>query len=116
MWYYVVKIVISALLITVISEVAKRNTLFGAILASVPLVSVIAIIWLYHDTGDTVRISALVTSIFWLVIPSLALFISLSSLLRQGVAFYLSIIISIAITALCYWLMLQALKVFGVSL
>ena len=110
MWYYLTKVIVSAVLIVAISEVAKRSSVLGAVLASVPVVSVIAMIWLYHETGDTAKISALATSIFWLVIPSLALFISLPVLLKAGVGFYLSLLISIGITIFCYYGMLTVLK------
>ena len=68
MIYYIAKISITVLLIIAISEISKRSTLIGAILASVPLVSVLAIIWLYVDTNDVQKVAALSTSIFsgWL--------------------------------------------------
>lgn len=114
MWYYVTKLVISAVLIVAISEISKRSSVLGAVLASVPLVSVIAMIWLYVETGDSARISTLSTSIFWLVIPSLALFITLPVLLKNGLGFYLSLSISIAVTVLCYWAMISGLRLLGI--
>jgi hypothetical protein len=62
------------------------------------------------------KVSALATSIFWLVLPSLALFVTLPLLLKQGVNFYLSIGIAIAATIGCYGLMIAALNHFGVKL
>jgi len=116
MAYYLVKIITTTVLIVVISEIAKRSSFVGAILASIPLISVLAMIWLYIDTKDVTKISALSNSVFWLVIPSLALFVSLPILLKQGINFYLSIGISIVITIICYWLMLYVLNYFGVKL
>ena len=116
MAYYLVKIVITTVLIVAISEIAKRSTFIGAILASVPLVSVLAIIWLYIDTKDVTRISNLSISVFWLVIPSLTLFLALPILLKQGINFYLSISISIGLTVGCYWIMVSTLDHFGVKL
>lgn len=116
MTYYLVKIAVTTILIVAISEISKRSTLIGAILASVPLVSVLAMMWLYIDTKDIARISSLSTSVFWLVIPSLALFLVLPVLLKQGLNFYLSIGVSIGVTVACYWLMVYALKQFGVEL
>ncbi len=77
MAYYLTKLAITAVLIVLISEISRRSSLIGAILASIPLVSVLAMVWLYVDTKDVEKISALATGIFWLVIPSLALFITL---------------------------------------
>ena len=116
MTYYLVKIFVTTVLIVVISEIAKRSTFIGAILASVPLVSLLAMIWLYIDTKDVTRISNLSISIFWLVIPSLTLFLALPLLLKQGLNFYLSIGISIVLTVGCYWIMVSALNHFGVEL
>lgn len=116
MAYYLTKLAITAVLIVVISEISRRSSLIGAILASIPLVSVLAMIWLYVDTKDVEKISALATGIFWLVIPSLALFVSLPLLLKNGVNFYLSMGISIAITAGCYFLMIGVLGYYGIKL
>jgi len=115
MWYFITKVVVSAVLIVAISELAKRSSLMGAILASIPLTSVIAMIWLYHDTGDTARISALANNIVWLVLPSLALFISLPLLLKTGLGFYLSLFISIVLTVLCYTMMINGLRLLGIE-
>jgi hypothetical protein len=114
--YYIVKIAITTILIVAISEVAKRSSLIGAILASVPLVSVLAMFWLYVDTKDVAKVSALASSVFWLVLPSLALFLALPLLLKQGLNFYLSISISIGITIVCYLLMVSALNHYEVKL
>ena len=116
MAYYLTKFMITAVLIVVISEISRRSTLIGAILASIPLVSVLAMIWLYIDTSDAMKVSALATSVFWLVIPSLALFVSLPLLLKNGINFYLSMSISIAVTVVCYFLMLAVLDHYGIKL
>jgi hypothetical protein len=116
MAYYVTKIVITTLLVVLISEIAKRSSFMGAILASVPLVSVLAMLWLYIDTNDMTKVSALSSSIFWLVLPSLVLFVTLPILLKQGIHFYLSISISIGVTILSYWLMISVLNHFGIKL
>lgn len=114
--YYFVKIAITTLLIVVIAEVAKRSSFVAAILASIPLVSVLAMIWLYIDTKDANKVSGLAISVFWLVVPSLALFVSLPLLLKQGVNFYLSMGIAIVITVACYSLMVFILNHFGIKL
>lgn len=112
MWYYIVKIAVTTTLVVVISEISKRSSLIGAILASVPLVSVLAMIWLFIDTKDAGKVSELSSRVFWLVLPSLALFILLPILLRLGLNFYLSMGIAVAVTAVCYGLMVVLLKSF----
>ena len=88
----------------------------GAILASIPLVSVLAMTWLYIDTKDVVKISALSTSVFWLVLPSLVLFVSLPVLLKQGLSFYFSMSLSMVATVLAYWFMIIILNHYGIKL
>ncbi len=116
MGYYLSKIAITVALVVLASEIAKRSSFFGALLASVPLVSVLTILWLYIDTGSTEKVQALCTSVFWLVLPSLALFIALPLLLRHGVAFYPALVVSIALTVLCYGGMLAVLTHFGIRM
>jgi len=116
MLYYIVKISITVVLIVVISEIAKRSTLFGSILASIPLVSVLAMIWLYIDTKDVQKVIILSTDIFWLVIPSLSLFIVLPVLLKKGIDFYISLGIAIFVAVTCYFIMIVALNKLGIKL
>ena len=116
MLYYTIKILLSSFVIVAVSEIAKRSTLLGALLASLPLTSLLAFVWLYLDTGDVQKVAGLSSDIFWLVLPSLALFISLPLLLKQGLSFYLSMGVSIGITVLCYFLMLVVLNHYGVKL
>ncbi|WP_281245986.1 DUF3147 family protein [Oceanisphaera psychrotolerans] len=110
------KVVVTAILIVLISEVSKRSSFIGAVLASVPLTSVLAMLWLYIDTGDTGRVKDLASSVFWLVLPSLALFVALTVLLAQGINFYLALAVSIGITAICYWIMVAILRSYGIGL
>lgn len=114
--YYLVKLAVTTILIVLISEIAKRSSFVGALLASIPLVSVLAMIWLYVDTKDASKVSALATGVFWLVLPSLALFIALPLLLKQGINFYTSMSLSIGITVVCYWIMVVTLNHFGIKL
>ena len=116
MGYYLLKIFVTTILIVVISEIAKRSSFIGALLASVPLVSVLAMFWLYIDTSDTEKVSELASSVFWLVLPSLALFVTLPILLKYGLNFYLSISISMIVTVLCYWVMIVILNHYGIKL
>ncbi|MFZ4398435.1 MAG: DUF3147 family protein [Bacteroidales bacterium] len=74
MWYYFIKLIITSAIIVAISEISKRSSLIGSILASIPLISFLAFIWLYIETKDVGKIAELSTNIFWLVIPSLSFF------------------------------------------
>ena len=116
MIYYIVKISITVLLVIAISEISKRSTLIGAILASVPLVSVLAMVWLYVDTRDVQKVAALSTSIFWLVIPSLALFLVLPVMLKKDINFYICMGVALIATVICYFIMLVILGKLGIKL
>ena len=113
MLYYVLKFAISALLIVAISEISKRYSLTAGILASLPIVSVLAMIWLYIDTSSIEKVSQLSTSIFWMVLPSLSLFIMLPLLLKSQVPFYPALSISALVMVLLYYLMIVILKKLG---
>lgn len=116
MIYYALKIALSALLIIAISEIAKRSTGFAALIASLPLTSLLAFIWLHVEDTPGEKIAELSSQVFWLVLPSLVLFLLLPILLRQGLNFWLSMSISIAATAGCYAAMLPLLRRMGVAL
>ena len=88
----------------------------GALFASIPIVSILGMIWLYIDTKDVSKISDLSIGIFWLVIPSLILFLILPLFLKQGMGFYPSIILSILITAAAYALMVILLGFFNIKI
>jgi len=116
MLYATLKVLVTSVLVVAVSEVAKRSTLFGAILASIPLTSVLAMIWLYIDTGDAEKVARLAAGIFWLVLPSLVLFVSLPLLIRGGVEFYASLAVSIALTVGAYFAMLYTLSLAGIEI
>lgn len=113
MWQYAVKVALSAVVIVAVSEIAKRNSLWAAALASLPLASLLAFIWLYLDTGDTARVAALSQGIFWLVLPSLVLFLVLPLLLRAGWSFWPGLAASALATAVAYAAMAWALSKTG---
>jgi len=114
--YYLLKIILTTLLVVCISELAKRSSLLAAVLASVPLISVLAIVWLYIDTKSIEKVSELSISVFWLVLPSLTLFVSLPLMLSRGMNFYLSLSLAILATLGCYFATIQLLSFFGVKL
>ena len=116
MAYNIIKIIISAILIALISEVSKRSTFFGAILASIPLVSVMAMIWLYIDTNDSLQVVQLSKSIFWLVIPSLVLFITFPFFIRLQLSFYTALSASLIAMVITYFITIAILDKFDIHL
>jgi hypothetical protein len=115
MLYYAFKTVVTLILILAVAEISKRSTVIGGILASVPIISVLAMVWLYMDTNDTEKVAMLARSIFWLVLPSLSLFISLPVLLAQGVNFWTSLTASLALMIGCYLLTIYLLESTGLD-
>jgi len=102
MTQYIIKVILSALVIVAVSEIAKRSSLLGGLVASLPIVSFMAMIWLYVDTKDADRVAKLSINIFWLVLPSLAFFLLLPVLLRNKIHFVVSFSIATAVMLLCY--------------
>ena len=116
MTYYFIKLIITALVIVVVSEVAKRSTLLGAIIISIPLTSLLAFIWLYFDTKDYQKVIDLSYATILLSIPSFAFFIILPILLKMKQNFAISIVISIIGTSILYFIFIYLLKKFGISI
>jgi hypothetical protein len=102
MWHYLVKVLVTAIVVVAVSELAKRSSVWGALLASLPLTSVLAFVWLHLETGNSARIAELSHSIFWLVLPSLLLFLVLPVLLKAGWGFWPSLAAASAVTAGSY--------------
>lgn len=116
MLHYLTKVIISALIIVAVAEIAKRSTGFAALIASLPLTSLLAFIWLHVEGSEPSHIAELANQIFWLVLPSLVLFLLLPVLLKHGLAFWLSLGLSAAATVACYFAMLPLLRRVGVGL
>jgi hypothetical protein len=113
MHYTIAKILATTALVVLISVIAKRSTLIAALLASVPLVSMLAMIWLYAETRDPAQVAALSRSIFWLVLPSLSLFLALPALLERGHSFSMSLAVSFTVMLACYFITISIVRFFG---
>ncbi|MEO8176785.1 MAG: DUF3147 family protein [Sphingomicrobium sp.] len=116
MRYLLVKAAVSGLLIAIISEVARRSPGWGGLLASLPLTSLIAIVWLWRDTSDTARIAEQATSTFWFVLPSLPLFLIIPALIKAGWGFWPAILAACAVTLALYAAMFALSARLGIRL
>ena len=83
--------------------VAKRNPTLGALILSLPLVSLLAFTWLWLDTGNKEAIATLSQSTFWFVLLTLPMLLLLPALLRQDMSFWLALLISCALTVSLYF-------------
>ena len=116
MHWYLIKLLLTAGLVVVVSEVAKKNALMGSLVASLPLVSVLGMLWLYGETRDVERLAAHAEGTFWYVLPSLPMFLLVPLLLRKGLEFHLALVAGIVLTVILYLGMTKALARFGVNL
>lgn len=104
MYYLLLKTAITAVVVVGVSEIAKRSSTFAAMLAALPLTSILAMTWLYIDTGDSKKIVDLSYGIFWLVLPTLLFFVLLPFLLKNHIGFWLSLAFS-SVTMVVFYLL-----------
>jgi hypothetical protein len=116
MIWYVVKLLISAAIIVLVSEISKKLPLLASLLASLPLVSVLGMIWMYGEKIEIEKIASHAEGTFWYVLPSLPMFLLLPWMLRKGISFPLSLSAGIALTGTLYLLMTKVLAKFGLHL
>jgi len=116
MLYLAIKAAISGIIVAIVSAVAKRYPGFGALIASLPLVSVLGMIWLWHDKPDVPNMAAHVQATFWFVLPSMPMFLLVPWLLRSGHGFWVSLAVGCALTIALYLLMTWAGPKFGLRL
>jgi len=110
--YFMLKVFITALVVAGVSELARRYNLVAAALASLPLTSILAFIWLYNDTHDLQKVSELSYSVMWLVIPSLLFFVMFPLLIKSGFKFYPALIISCVIMSAGYGIFIYLKKAY----
>ena len=108
MLYLLIKAAISGAIVAAVSEIARRYPGWGGLVASLPLTSLLAMVWLWRDSGDAERVAELSASTIWFFVPSVPLFIALPLLLRSGFGFWASMAIvvagTLALYALWFWL------------
>ena len=116
MFYLILKAGLSGVIVAAVSEVAKRYPGFGGLIASLPLVSVLGMMWLWHDTHDPVRMAAHVSGTLWFIAPSLPMFVAIPFLLKRGIAFWPALAAGCVLTMALYAAMIWAAPRFGIKL
>jgi len=109
------KIGLTALIIFAVVQVSERNTLLAAVLASIPIVSVLAMMWMNHEGQSATEIAGFAKDIVWFVIPSLLLFIVMPFLIERGWEFYPALGAGLVTTVLGYFLMVQFMEKYGLA-
>ncbi len=116
MFYPILKALISGVIIAAASELAKRYPGWGALIVALPLVSLLTMVWLWRDTGDVVRIADHARATFWLVLPSMPMFLVLPWLLVRGTGFWAALGLSCLLTLVLYLVSLWLLPRLGIRL
>ena len=116
MVWYSIKIIVTALVIVIVSEVSKKLPLLGSLIASLPLVSVLGMIWIFQETKDTQKLITHAEGTFWYVLPSLPMFLLMPWMMRKGVSFYWSLTAGILLTVILYVIMTKILARLGLNL
>lgn len=105
MWSLLAKALLAGAMISAISEIGKRLPTMAALVASLPLVSVLGMIFLWHARPDPENMAVHAQATFWYVLPSLPMFLAIPAMLRGGVPFWLALTLGCALTIGLYLLM-----------
>jgi hypothetical protein len=116
MLYLLIKALLSGAIVAAVSEIAKRWPGLGGLVASLPLVSVLGMIWLWRDTHDPDRMAAHVSGTLWFIAPSVPMFVLIPFLLKRGIAFWPALAWGCVLTMALYAIMIWAAPKFGVRL
>ena len=116
MLYLLAKAALSGALVAAVAEIARRYPGWGGLVASLPLVSLLAMTWLYVDTRDTARVADLASSTFWFFLPSMPMFLIIPGLLRSGWSWAATMAVAIGVTLALYALMFWMAPRLGIRL
>ncbi len=116
MLYLAIKALLSGIIVAAVSEIARRSPGLGALIASLPLISILGMIWLWRDTQDAERMAAHAEATFWYVLPSLPMFVVIPVLLRRDVPFRTALLAGACLTIILYLLMTMLAPRLGIRL
>jgi hypothetical protein len=114
--FLLAKYAVTALVVVVVSELAKRSDRLGALIASLPIVTVMVMIWLFVENQGSAKIANHAFYTFWYVIPTLPMFLLMPYLLNRGIGFWFSLLLCIVLTIACLAGMAAVLRRFGINL
>ena len=116
MLYLLFKAALSGVIVAAVSEIARRFPGWGGLVASLPLVSLLAMTWLYVDSRDTMKVADLAFGTFWFFLPSMPMFLIIPMMLRSGWSFAATMAVAIAVTIALYAMMFWAAPRMGIKL
>lgn len=112
----VVKLLLTAAIILIVNKIQLFNDRISALLISLPLTSLLAMIWMHQEKQGSTRIANHAEGTFWFVLPTLPMFLILPWMLRSGWNFWTALIANCLITAALFWIMVFVLRRFGIDL
>lgn len=115
MSWIITKYLITAAVVVFVSEAAKRSDKLGGLIAALPLVTVLALIWLYIEKQTPEKIANHAWYTFWYVVPTLPMFLAFPWLLPR-IGFWPTLLASVIITVTCFWVFATLVKQFGIEL
>jgi hypothetical protein len=116
MAYLIFKYAVTALIIVVVSEVAKRADRIGALIAALPFVTVLAMIWLHVEKQPISKISNHAYYTFWFVLPTIPMFLVMPWLFRKGLGFWWTLLCGCGVTVVCFIVTALVARKVGVDL
>jgi hypothetical protein len=114
--YYALKVVLAAFIIVAVTEVAKVNAWLGALIKSLPIISLVAMIWLHYETQDVQQVAEVSRATFWLVLPTLPMFLVFPALIDRGWSFYPALGLAVLMMLICYATLMFGLQHFNIKL
>lgn len=115
MAWIVVKYLLTAGMVVLVSELAKRSDRLGGFVSALPLVTVLALTWLYLEKQPQEKIANHAWYTFWYVVPTLPMFLAFPALLPR-IGFWLTLLASVVITVVCFGLFALLVRRFGIEL
>ena len=116
MAYLITKYLITALVVVVASEVAKRTDKLGALIGALPLVAIMIMIWLYLERQGNEKIGSYAFHTFWYVLPTVPMFLLMPWLMSRDVNFWLALIACAILSTACFVLTALIARRLGVNL
>lgn len=102
--FFIFKLVLSALIIAVITEVAKKHTNLGGFIAAMPITTLLSMFWLYYETKDLTLILNFLSAVIQGVFITFLFFVPCIILLKKGCGFYVSVFVSLLTLGLGFYI------------
>ncbi len=115
MGWIITKYLVTAAVVVAVSEVAKRSDRVGALIAALPLVTVLALIWMFVEKQPQEKLANHAWYTFWYVVPTLPMFLVFPALLSR-IGFWPTMLASVVITIVCFGLFALLVRRFGIEL